>query len=73
MRHKSIAGRVGRITGQNRANAGVQKRNALEKMEPDFTTPPFTDAERAEEKIYEKALEKDDIISVVRTRTGDKK
>gem|GEM_PF-4845440 len=35
--------------------------------------PPVIGAEKAEEKIYEEAIEKDEIISEVRTKIGDKK
>jgi len=41
--------------------------------EPDFSTPPFTNAELAEENRYQEALKKDRIISGIRKRVINKK
>jgi hypothetical protein len=50
-----------------------EQRAPKKEKEPDFSTPPFTNAERAEEKRYKEALKKDKIISGVRTRVINKK
>ena len=62
------------MAGTDNSDIGVQRQRATKKgKDPDFTTPPYTNAEWAEEKLFREALDKDKVISDVRTRLGDKK
>jgi hypothetical protein len=62
------------MAGTDNSDLGVPRQRAAKRgKEPDFTTPPYTNAERAEEKLFREALDKDKVISGVRTHLGDKK